>query len=327
MRRRGVVRFGLRLAVTAAVVGVLAGKLDWQRLAGALRGLNGGWWLAALGAYLLSQVVSAWRWAGLARGAGFDHSQGHFLRLYFEGVFFNVCLPTSIGGDVVKAIRLAGGAFGKLLAGCTVAADRMCGLTALGVLATAGAVGEALALGVWQTVLGAIMLGVAAVAAMRVALYLLGGLARRLRRPAGMAQLLKQLLVYRDRPRTIDRAIGLSFVVQLLVLAHVACLGRALHLDVPWRAYVIVVPLVSLATALPVSIGGAGLREGGLALLLVPYGATAESGAALGLVWFLVTAASALVGGAAYLAGRRPRAARCLEHQVQSADWAAKRAA
>ena len=49
-------------------------------------------------------------------------------------MFFSLCLPSSIGGDVVKAYRLAPTAAGRVLAGCTVLADRATGLVGLFVI-------------------------------------------------------------------------------------------------------------------------------------------------------------------------------------------------
>ena len=67
----------------------------------------------------------------LARPLGFDFPQRHFTQLYFEGMFFSLCLPSSIGGDVVKAYRLAPDLNGRVLAACTVLADRATGVVAL----------------------------------------------------------------------------------------------------------------------------------------------------------------------------------------------------
>jgi uncharacterized membrane protein YbhN (UPF0104 family) len=68
-------------------------------------------------------VIAAIRWAFLARPIGFPYSIGLFIWRFFEGAFFSLCLPTSIGGDVVKAYRLADTTHGRLLAGCTVHAE------------------------------------------------------------------------------------------------------------------------------------------------------------------------------------------------------------
>ena len=66
------------------------------------------------------------------------------------------------------------------------------------------------------------------------------------------------------------------------------------------------VPLVALAMVLPISISGVGVREGGLALLLAPYGVPAEKAVAIGLLWFLLNILCGLAGGLMFLADRKP---------------------
>src|SRR5438270_1873634 len=123
--------FWLRAAAGVGLIAFLATRTDWQPVAAAIEVMHWEFWLAAAAIYLVSQVVSAWRWGALARPLGFAVPQRHFTQLYFEGMFFSLCLPSSIGGDVVKAYRLAPNAGGRVLAACTVLADRATGVVGL----------------------------------------------------------------------------------------------------------------------------------------------------------------------------------------------------
>src|SRR5438270_5198702 len=123
--------FWLRAAAGVGLIAFLATRTDWQPVAAAIEVMHWEFWLAAAAIYLVSQVVSGWGWGALARPLGFAFPQRHFTQLYFEGMFFSLCLPSSIGGDVVKAYRLAPTAAGRVLAGCTVLADRATGLAGL----------------------------------------------------------------------------------------------------------------------------------------------------------------------------------------------------
>lgn len=303
-------RFGfwLRVAITIGLVALLAWRVDGREVVAALRNVHWGYWGLAFATYLVSQAVSARRWAGLARALGFAESYPRFLKLYFEGVFFNQCLPSSIGGDVVKAVRLGQTPGERVLAGGTVLADRLTGLAALLVLALTGVLQEALSLpgGGVAAVAGALTL--AALAGARLAVGVVGWFAQGLGpgRPAG--RMLARFEPYRRRPSILYRAIGWSFVVQILVVVQVMLLGRSLEVDAPWTAYLIAAPTVSLISTVPASIGGIGLREGGLVELLAPYGVRAELGVAVGLLWFLVALSSGLLGGAAYLWERKSSA-------------------
>src|SRR5262249_8660901 len=96
-----------RVLGTLVLVAVLAWRIDWGQLAGAFARLHGGLWLLAVGGYLLAQLASAWRWHLLARVVGLAGPLLDYLRYYFVGMFFNLVLPTSVGGDVVRVWYLA----------------------------------------------------------------------------------------------------------------------------------------------------------------------------------------------------------------------------
>jgi uncharacterized membrane protein YbhN (UPF0104 family) len=56
---------------------------------------------------------------------------------------------------------------------------------------------------------------------------------------------------------------------------------------------------------LPLSINGVGVREGGMALLLAPWGIGKEQAVAIGLLWFFATIVTGLIGGGLFLLDRR----------------------
>ena len=119
-------------------------------------------WLLAVALYLVSQIVSGIRWASLARPIGFHLSWLRFQQLYFEGMFFSLCLPSSIGGDVVKSLRLGGDGRGRILAACTVLADRLAGLVAVLLIGLTAFARRTYSLGLAQTL--GVGLGLLAVA-------------------------------------------------------------------------------------------------------------------------------------------------------------------
>src|SRR5262249_56931072 len=88
-------------------VAVVGGRLDWGRLAAALAGLDWRVYVGVVGLYALAQAASSWRWRMLAGVLGFGGSPARYAAYYFIGMFFNLLLPSSVGGDVVRAWYLA----------------------------------------------------------------------------------------------------------------------------------------------------------------------------------------------------------------------------
>lgn len=300
----------LRAAVSAALVAWLLQRMEWSRIGAAIGGLRPELCAAAWLLYLASQCVSAVRWASLARPLGFELSIGRYLQIYFEGSFFGLCLPGSIGGDVVKAYRLGDDARQRLLAACSVAADRLSGLSALLVLAATGVVARRHALD-WPAALGVgLLFSLIAVLSIGGLAYLAGrsgrGGGNNTQATAGR---LGKLAVYAHRQELLPAAFGWSLLVQSLNVATVYTFALGLGIDIPPVAFFIAVPLVALAATIPISLQGVGIREGGLAWMLAPYGVLPEQGAALGFLWFLGAVASGMVGAVAFLIRRQRRSA------------------
>ncbi len=300
----------LRAIAGAALVAYLLLSTEWPPVLASIQGLVWTHWMAALGIYLASQVASAWRWAELARPLGFGYSRFRYLILYFEGMFFNLCLPSSIGGDVLKAYWLAPDSAGRMLAGCTVLADRVAGVVALGVIGLTALAGRTLGLELLMCLLVGIVLMAAAQASVTLGLWGWKWLAEQLPPNSRPAKVASRLLPYHERPNYFRRAVGWGLLVQALNVLTVVEIGQAMGLrlvDVPIVAYCVAVPVVALLTILPISISGVGVREQGMAWMLASYGVKAEMGVTLGLLWFSVTIASGLVGGLVYLFGfKRP---------------------
>jgi uncharacterized membrane protein YbhN (UPF0104 family) len=298
-----------RVLGSAVLLGVLAFRVDWVRIAAAFSHLNWWLWLLALVIYVGTQVVSGLRWRLLAQAVGLQGPRLWFIREYFIGMFFSLFLPTSVGGDVVRAWRLArqpgpptpGGR--RLAAVLSVLADRVNGLLVLIALAcTATAVctaplrpwvvGTVLAIG------AAAALGLASLPLWRF--VLLPRLTRAMPRLAGPLGALQRLAdgaaVTLSDSRVLLFGTALSMVVQAANVVVVWLVGVGLGLDVPFLFYGVLVPLVTLLTLLPVSVNGVGLRETGLVVLLAPLGVGATEAVTLGLLSFAVYSASGLTG-------------------------------
>lgn len=295
------VGFLLRLAVSGGLAWFLLAQSDLAAIRSSLSNLDGRYWGAALVMYLFSQVTSGHRWSALSRAVGFQYPWTHFQKLYMEGMFFSLCLPSSIGGDVVKAVRLGRNASERFLAAGTVFADRLTGLTALCMIFATGFFVRSWELSFTTAMfLGAGVVLVAFVSFLFGQWFLRWNSARLARIPR-LGVILAELNIYNHRPGVVFRAVGWSFVVQLTNVAMVWLLGRGIGVELPSASYFVAVPAVALASTLPLSVNGVGVREGGLALLLKQDGVTEEQGVALGLLWFSITLASGLIGGLAFL--------------------------
>jgi uncharacterized membrane protein YbhN (UPF0104 family) len=292
----------LRLALSLLLLTLVAWRTDWRQAADAFAGLRPAWWLLGVGVYAATQVVSSVRWRLFAAPLGFRRPVGQFVALYYVGMFFNLVLPTSVGGDVVRAWYLDGGSRRRLNAFVSVLAERGSGLAVLVLLACAGVLLSPRPLpgwvagGVWVAAGGALV-GLAA-------LPLLLRLTTRFDRIHRLAEAAR---LYLADGRLLVVTTLLSVVVQAANVLLVWMVGSAIGAPVPGSYYWVLVPLVTLLTLLPVSLNGMGVREGATVLLLAPLGVSSGTAVSLALLWFAAMALTSLFGAPFYLLGQFPR--------------------
>ncbi|MFT3878396.1 MAG: lysylphosphatidylglycerol synthase transmembrane domain-containing protein [Gemmatales bacterium] len=305
-------KFVVRAGLSALIVGVLAYKINWASLGRVFEQMHVGLSVIAFVLLNVGQSFSSWRWKTIAEPLGFRESYSRYRTLYYIGNFFNLFLPTSVGGDAVRGWMLARTKTQRWPAFGSVIADRVAGVTAMlmmACVATLAPMGES---PWWVPVLPWGILG---------CLFLTMALLPRL---AGYSQKIQALVDAlgwsKGRWGTWWTAIGLSFIVQGLATLQVILLGFALDLTVPWYSYLVVVPLVTLLTMVLPSLNGIGVREGGMVLLLAPFGVTTEQALALSLGWFALSVGVGLIGGGFYLFSDRSKEPADTDLSVEGKD-------
>ncbi len=228
----------VRLVGSVALLGVLIWRVDTRQIAAAFTGLYWPAWVLAFAIYLIAQAASAWRWGLLAFAVGLKEPPVAFLTDYFVGMFFNLFLPTSVGGDVVRACALArrtgpAPASGRLVAAVlSVLAERLSGLAVLIALACVAVTVCPLTLPRSTLVTVAILGGGVLVAFVSLPLLrhvILPRLGRALPRLSGPLDKVRKLtdgavLLLKDTP-TLWTTTALSVVVQVANIGFVAVLG------------------------------------------------------------------------------------------------------
>jgi uncharacterized protein (TIRG00374 family) len=237
-----------------------------------------------------------------------------------------------VGGDVVRAWYLDNRSGKRLPAFLSVFVDRFTGLlvllavTCLADVVSFSTLPPWLSTSVWALTGGAV---IGTTVALILAAWLRGCAAER--QPAQTPGLLRGLVrkahrfllsladavtLYRQNPRLLLSTTFLSLLVQVANIVLVWLIGVGLSANVPLSYCAILVPLVALATLLPVSVGGHGVREAAMVLLLEPFGVPSGTALTLAFLWFLASFATSLLGVWFYLFGNYPRPAGTAETVV-----------
>ena len=251
--------------------------------------------LLAFVGYLASQALSAYKWRLLAVPLGFDQPLRAFTLYYLAGMYLNLFAPSTVVGDLGRGVLLAGNGGGIGPALQSVLADRVSGLV---MLLWVSATGFML---FGPTVLpAALCYGTIAAAFLSVAgWWVLPRVIGRLFSPWHRLRWLVEqfLLPYQTETGALGRACGLAFVCHLCQLGLQVLLAHALGLAVPVWYLLLFIPLVHILSALPLSLGGVGVREGGYVVFLALIGIGRDEALAFGLLWSALVLGSGLVGG------------------------------
>lgn len=297
---RAKIFFLLKIVATVGLVAYLFTKIDARRVYAAL--LLADWRFVALSfvSSVTAWYFSAWRWRTLLDPQGSELSVSKLLTFNLIGNFYGMVLPGGkLSGDAMGAYRLSGSvqniATEKIFT--SLVADRLFGFLTIiffdGLLLFFGfgaAIfdgGLARYVGMAMFMFPPIVIGT---------LFLLDRLP-----PNGSPGFIGRMLAARREYFTYSR--NLLFVVVLSCVAvglsglSLILLGIALGIPLAYGDLAAVYFLATILIAIPITIGGIGLREGGLAYFLVRMGAETYAASALAVLMFAVFAALTLIGG------------------------------
>jgi uncharacterized membrane protein YbhN (UPF0104 family) len=293
------VRWLIRAGVSAGLLLWLFSRYDLKGILATFEGLPISVWLLASLIYLICQVMSSIRWWVLSNTLAFPGRWPTYLGFYFVGMYFNLFLPTGIGGDVFKAHFLSRDEGRRVMAAWSVLGDRLSGLITM------------LLIGAGVVMIEPDLLPEPVVFFLFIsALIILCGLAgfpffhrALMTRWPGLSRYVPDLLKLWQRPGRMAVVLGLSFSLQALGMGAVALLGAGIGIQIPPAFYFAVIPVIALMIMIPISFSGIGVREGAFVYFLGLKGVDAESAVSLGLLWFSIQVAISLVGGLAYAFG------------------------
>lgn len=285
--------FIFKLLISAGLIAYFVWQIDLTRVVQALRHTRMLYLVIGFILYPLGQVICVVKWQYLAKALGIQRDLRPMIRLYFIGMFFNMFLPTSIGGDITRGLYLSPGS--KRVAFLSVIAERGTGVLAMMILASVvmlSTVGAPLPF--WLR-FGFPIASFVIIIALWFLPLLLKDTRARLR-----SLIYDDLIVLWEKPRVGFVALIYSVIFHcILVVIHI-CIARALSLNIPTAYHFITETLASLASLAP-SFSGIGVRDGAYLYLLGRAGIEREYALLFSFLWFLIIATSSCIGCIMYL--------------------------
>lgn len=291
-----------RIAISAGLLALVALSIDWGDVVDKLADASWGWFVLATVLVLAAFVVAAIRWHVLLHAAGLHPPLRDTLRAYGIGVFTNNLLPTGFGGDAVRAWLVAPRGAPLARALTSVGVDRATALACLLPIAWLGvAIGGDSIPGSLVALLAITSAAMVVGTLIAIAVLRRRGLGRflpRLLRPWA-SEVARTLRRYGRERERLGEVIALGFAFQVLIVAATWLLSEALELSLDPEVLAVVLPLVLVATLMPISIAGFGVREGAFVALLAEVGVSSADALLLSLLTVASVAIASLPGGVA----------------------------
>ncbi|MFQ5963113.1 MAG: lysylphosphatidylglycerol synthase transmembrane domain-containing protein [Candidatus Scalinduaceae bacterium] len=250
---------------------------------------------------LLRQFVGGWRWRYILGNAGnIDASILTTTKIYFVSIFMSNFLPGANTGDVIRPFCLKNLEAGRqkfVLA--TIIYERFLGLISIILLAIIGAIFMA-----WRDKIVYLNLIGSVIAIIGLMVFLYRYLSNVKIFQRGLLKKFIDAINYifdqieymlRQRKMTVIVFI-ISVFYQIIFIVMYWLNSIALHANVSFFVIFLAVPLGWLATMIPVSLNGLGLREGLMCFVLKEFGIPIETSLAIALLFLPALAFYSFIG-------------------------------
>lgn len=299
----------LKVLVSGGLLALLFILLPWEEVRGAFLRLPPGTWFIVLAGFVAGHSVGVAKWRLFVNAGHAALRARDAVQCYAAGLFANLCLPSIVGGDVLRAAmaaRITRRPEAAFLGGVI---DRITDMVAMVILVALGGALSRTTVPGWgaQAIAVALVLGaiVTAIGAPLILRLPVSRWPRRLRRPVGRSLVALRRLA--RNPGAATAALGLSLTIQGSFVLLNRMLGHAIGIEVPVAVWFLVWPLAKIASLMPISLGGLAVREATLAALLAPFGVPFAVGVVCSLLWQTVLIVGGLIGGLAWLVLDRTR--------------------
>ena len=280
----------------------------------------------SLGVFIVAQIIVGLRWWLLLRSQLISIPFFSAVRLHFLGLFYNNCMPGSVGGDLMRAGYVTKHTDKKFEAALSVFVDRAVGLFSTLVIAvffySLFLRGKTLSISAKQK--GGFLNLVAEYKVIFICLFglitlifcglLLHGKSRATIKRVFLLvgshalrtvdKFKKAVFLYCRKPLTLLLAFGLTVFLQLMTITGFWLVGRNLGITASIKYYYVFFTLTWVLGAAPVSIVGAVVVEGMLMVLFINFaGVAKELAFPLALSQRFVWILASLPGAAIHLIG------------------------
>ncbi len=292
-RRRSIFNLILQSAVSILLIILLLRWININNMLSLFRNINIYYFILLLALVTLDRIFMAYKWHLLLKVKDKSISLFSAIRTYYIGTFIGSFLPTTVGGDIVRVIKLHGEKKKGTDILSSVILERMLGFIASAILAPVAAIFliSFFKLDIWYffIIAGALLLFfiLLVLIPFNETIFIKIDKNERLSRNFIFNRLKKVYLSYANYKKNkgiLILFLFLSILEQLVPVIgnYLAC--RALNLSIPFIYFLLIIPLVQLISRTPISFEGIGVNEGLLVYFFTLLGLSKTGAFSIGLL-------------------------------------------
>lgn len=298
--------FIIKSIVSIGLIWYLLSEVEFTAVYASLKSAQPIWLLFAFITLNIGKLLTGYRWQILLEAQGIKILLRSLIASVFVGQFFNSFLPTTIGGDAVRAYDTATQSKESTKSVTSVFIDRLIGVFALTLLAVLALllgyiIGEDVRFYVLPVFLLFFICSFGAIIIYNNSLI---EIIIRLLKSFNLTKIADKLNEYsqsfsmlKNKPRVLIIALIVSIALQINVILFYYFIGVALDLNVSFLYFSIIVPVALIVLLVPFSINGIGIREGIFVFLLTELGVLPKDAIALSWISFGLALTQGIIGG------------------------------
>lgn len=294
-----------QILISIILIVIATSFINWPSFWAAISASNPVYYLLAIILVVLRNWGLAYRCQILLKAFGKYLPISFYVKWYFIAFFYNMFLPTTVGGDVIRGYSTAKQSIDIPKVASVLILERFLGLFAFAAIALVFYPASSY----FHTELGKLSFyGLITLIAIMAVFYILcvyysprrslpvddkrGLIMRTIGRFSKTWQSLG------NRYRHVMVAFMVSFLFQFFKILSVYCLSRGLHLQMSFLDCAFIFPIIEIISMLPLSFNGIGLREVSFLYYLKPLGITQTNAFLLSI---LVTSLLVVLGFIGFL--------------------------
>ncbi len=293
---------------------VLLYKIDWSEFKVIFCDLRLTLLVPAFLMNFLGVAISAFRWQSLLKGQQIYINIPPLVESYLIGSFFNLFMPTRVGGDLVRMVHLKEATKSLSVSASSIFAERLMGISVLFVFAFFSSILCVLAGYKIKVVWFGLLIGATGIASCLSLIYtnigrflimLIPGVKIRKRVLRGWQLFQENIRKIFSDTKAVRLGVLSSLLLQVNVIIHFWLIGKSLLLPVPLIDYFFLIPVQLIILMFP-SINGIGLREASSILLFQFYGIDSTSASLFGFIDLAMMMMTGVIGWLCFIRKGKP---------------------